>query len=171
MFERSKGIKKGLVVAEQTSKATMNIVNHLVSEGVELGTHDTLTICSYFYAYALNLSIPDQTFFRIKGGRGVDNKEKKFMEGLQYQSIESLSSWIVEATGVYEAESAMPEMIDKHWYMVGQIRAQFSLAESQLVKSYFPEKILLDLSNHFSDDSLEFKNLIGKQLENTRIAL
>ena len=171
MFEKSRGIKKGLVVAEQTSKSTMNIVNRLVEKKVELGTHDTLTICSYFYAYALNLSIPDQTFFRMKGGRGLDNNEKKFMEGLQYQSIESLSSWIVEATGVHETESAMLEMIDNHWYMVGQIKAQFSLAESQLVKSYFPEKILIDLSNHFSDDSLEFKNLIGKQLENTRIAL
>ena len=49
MFEKIKGIKKGTTLAEQVSKATMNVVNFLISGGNDIKTHDTLTICLNFY--------------------------------------------------------------------------------------------------------------------------
>ena len=57
MFEKIKGLKAGGVVAEQFSSATMNIVNYLINEGVELKTEDTLLICFNFYNYCMILKL------------------------------------------------------------------------------------------------------------------
>ena len=168
MFEKIKGLKAGGVVAEQSSSATMNIVNYLINKGVELKTDDTLLICFYFYNYCMILMLET---YKILSKRATDRKANKFFGGLEYQSKALLIDWLKNATGVYEINPFIENLNEASIDFEIGVRKKNSLGRYASIKSYYPDTILESLFNFFGDNSKEFKNSIGKKLESIRIAI
>ena len=172
MFEKIKGLKAGGVVAEQFSSATMNIVNYLINKGVELKTDDTLLICFNFYNYCMILTLENHKILSktALGGR-AEKKAIKFFGGLGYQSKTLLKEWLQNATGVYEIDPFIENLDKASIDFEMDVREKNSLGKNASIKSYYPNAILESLCNHFGNNSKEFKNSIGKQLESIRIAI
>ena len=174
MFEKLKGVKKGTTIAEKLSESIMNVVNYLVLNEVNMKTHDTLTICSYFYFYCRVLIIPKNIFLSIRYG-DKSNKSIKFIEAADYQTKKLLEEWLNQATGLYELDTFISTLEPNSWEFFEAIIKKYNLGDGagafSQVKSYVPEEILINLADHFQNDTTEFKNIIGKQLENLRIAL
>ena len=86
-----------------------------------------------------------------------------------------LEKWLRQTTGVYALSPYFNELSGKFWDFVGDIIAKYSLGDGAgafaQVKSYASEEVLIFLCYYFDNESSEFKNCIGKQLEYIRIAL
>tara|TARA_Y100001980_G_C14553682_1_gene339266 strand:+ start:206 stop:727 length:522 start_codon:yes stop_codon:yes gene_type:complete len=172
MFEKLKGIKKGTAVAEQTSKGTMNLVNYLVNEGVELKTDDTLWICFNFYNYGMILTLErEKILSKIARGGKVERKTNKFFESLSYQTKTLLREWLQNSTGVYEIDTFIENLDEASIEFEIEVRKKHSLGKHASIKSYYPDAILESLYGHFENNSTQFKNIIGKELESLRISL
>ncbi|MAV69205.1 MAG: hypothetical protein CMG04_00120 [Candidatus Marinimicrobia bacterium] len=172
MFERLKGVKKGTQVAEQISKGTMNLVNYLVNEGTELKTEDTLWICFNFYNYCVILTLErEKILSKVAYGGKVERKVYNFIEGLNYQTKILLKEWLQNSTGVYEVDPFFENLDQASIEYEIELRKKNSLGKHASIKSYYPDAVLELLCSHFENNSTQFKNAIGKQLESMRISL
>ena len=103
------------------------------------------------------------------------NKIVKFLDGLDYQSKKLIEEWLQQTTGVYELDPYINELTAKFWDFIEEIIAKYSLGDGPgaytQVKSYSSEEVLNFLCYNFENNSSDFKNCIGKQLESMRIAL